>query len=142
MFAKNFTWCTSVHNRNIKKAHWNCDNCHAFKVSGNMYKIGQTICKHSDNILRAIALAKRSEMTDADFFDLQSFVNRNSNATWSESGLALVECFKTTIHYYETIKSLTDSKDPTEKFFWQTIFASASCSFTKINQPRQLTSKA
>jgi hypothetical protein len=81
MFAKNCTGCTSVHNRNIKKAHWNCNNCHAFKVSGNIYKIGQTICKHSNNILRAIAITKRSEMTDADFSDLQSFVNCNSNAT-------------------------------------------------------------
>jgi hypothetical protein len=75
-----------------------------------MYKIGQTICKRNNNILHAIAVTKRSEMTDADFSDMQSFVNRNSNATWSESGLALAECFKTTIHYYETIKSLTDSK--------------------------------
>ncbi len=110
MFAKNCTGCTSVHNRNVKKARWNWDNCHAFKVSGDMYKICQTICKRSDNILRAIAITKHSEMTDANFSDLQSFVNRNSNATWKESGLALVECFKTTIHYYETIKSLTDSK--------------------------------
>ncbi len=75
-----------------------------------MYKIGQMICKRSDNVLHAIAITKHSKMTDADFSDLQSFVNCNSNATWSESGLALVECFKTTIHYYETIKSLTDSK--------------------------------
>ncbi len=110
MFAKKCTGCTSVHNRNIKKAHWNCDNCHAFKVSGDMYKIGQTICKCSDNILHAIAITKRSKMTDADFSDLQPFINRNLNATWSESGLALVECFKTTIHYYETIKSFMDSK--------------------------------
>lgn len=111
VFAKDCTGNVNVRNRVHGKgnAHWSCNNCHSFIESKKIYKIGQTIRNRGLNILRAINANNRPELTDQDYSDLKKFVDGNSDSNWSQEGLALMDRFKSTVRYCQTVRELTDS---------------------------------